>query len=617
MDGSGGGAPDASTDARIDSGMIADAVNDAPAESGNDGAKASSDASADSAGADTASGGRDVAPADMAGADVTGADMGPSCLPDAGIDALPTAATGRDLYVAQMAAGASDGNDGLAATTGGGHGPWLTLGHAAGAAKAGDVVHVYDGNYGESVNLTTSGTMTAPIVFAAAAGQSPTSVSFSVRDAQWIDVAGFALVGPDAMPSTWQDMPAVVIDDPSVGWIDPRQALSVRDPLRWQKYKTYMSLEATTAYMGTLGEFSNYTNGLQTVGGSHVVFADNTISQHTTGIGLYADSAGTPSSFVTVVGNHAFHCRAGVWSFCGSCTTAATDLEITRNRFEQNLSSGVYLRNATRATIEGNTVEYNAITNMNVSFGTSDADVRGNVMAYAGYYSEAMDYPGSSSISLFTAGTGNIVESNHISYQYDPSGYDGNGVILDTATPTTIVRNNTIFRTQGSGVTNASSAGATVVNNSIAEPGYAIAMMGNGECFRTNNESSPNTVANNICYMPAVAGVGSWTPTLSTDALIDYDLYDLGTGIPVARDNGTPRATLAAFQTSDGWEKHGLVGDPGFVDEPNGDLRLTTGSPAIGAGDGGVAPPYDLTGRARATPPAIGAYEYVAPPSCP
>ena len=62
----------------------------------------------------------------------------------------------------------SNSNNGLAATTGGGNGPWATLTYAAsaGVLAAGDIVYVKAGNYGsENVVFTKSGTSGSPISF--------------------------------------------------------------------------------------------------------------------------------------------------------------------------------------------------------------------------------------------------------------------------------------------------------------------------------------------------------------------------------------------------------------------------------------------------------------------
>src|SRR5437660_5118784 len=60
----------------------------------------------------------------------------------------------RQLYV--DSATGNDANDGLAATVGGGHGPWLTLQHAANSVVAGDTVYIkgtFAGDPGGTMNF--------------------------------------------------------------------------------------------------------------------------------------------------------------------------------------------------------------------------------------------------------------------------------------------------------------------------------------------------------------------------------------------------------------------------------------------------------------------------------
>ena len=99
----------------------------------------------------------------------------------------------------------SDANDGMAATTGGGHGPFRTIGAATSRVNPGDTVLVHDGTYtntGEDfvVWLYRSGTPSAWITIQAAPGEHPQLRftgygGFGAWDAAFLIIDGFDIVG--------------------------------------------------------------------------------------------------------------------------------------------------------------------------------------------------------------------------------------------------------------------------------------------------------------------------------------------------------------------------------------------------------------------------------------
>ncbi|MGC2647917.1 MAG: DUF1565 domain-containing protein, partial [Candidatus Sulfotelmatobacter sp.] len=66
---------------------------------------------------------------------------------------------GAQATVYYVAKNGSDSNSGSASA------PWLTIGHAAAEAHAGDTVYVGAGTYNESDLFANSGTASAPITF--------------------------------------------------------------------------------------------------------------------------------------------------------------------------------------------------------------------------------------------------------------------------------------------------------------------------------------------------------------------------------------------------------------------------------------------------------------------
>lgn len=83
----------------------------------------------------------------------------------------------RTYHVAVEQPCASDSNDGLSPTCGGGSGPWRTIRKATGTVQPGDTVVVHrgtyrepEGDFGAAVNIRTSGEGNAPITFRAETG---------------------------------------------------------------------------------------------------------------------------------------------------------------------------------------------------------------------------------------------------------------------------------------------------------------------------------------------------------------------------------------------------------------------------------------------------------------
>ena len=345
-----------------------------------------------------------------------------------------------DYYVAK-GTGAFDSNDGLSPTSvSGTHGPWLTMGHAILVAQAGDIVHVSGGAYPENLMLGNDGTTTAPIRFYATMGEPVVLGSIRMSGRHSIEIHGFTVVGPKALPATWLDMPAVLVDDTTVGWIDPSVAWTAgRQALVDRKYATYV--ETVNAFNGP--SYSLFTVGIWVNGSTGITVANNTVSLHTIGIDCDAGSTG-----ITVEKNVAFHCRDGIWSYASSGTSFSNS-SIDGNHCFQNLSAGISATTAaSNVTISNNLCEYNAIHQIVVCSGSTLCTVRHNVAQYGGYYSETMQLPGSSAFNFYAVGVGNVADGNYAAYQHDPTLNDGNGFIVDTSSFPVTLTNNVAYGTR-------------------------------------------------------------------------------------------------------------------------------------------------------------------------
>jgi parallel beta-helix repeat protein len=506
-----------------------------------------------------------------------------------------------DYYVSHWATGASDANDGLAVTlVSGRHGPWLTIGKAAAAVQAGDIVHVASGTYLEDVVVGANGTAAAPIRFYPITGYMPIVRSFQVNHGSHIEIRGFNVVGPKALPSNWLDMPATVIDAPTVT-IDPSVAYgSGRQALIDKKYATYVNT-VNNVFNGP--EYALFTAGIRVTASSYVTIADNAVSLHTIGIDLDQGS-----SEVTVTSNDCFHCCDGIWSYA-TAGTSVSDSLIASNHCHQNLSAGISASSAAlRLTIENNLCEYNAIHQFVICAGSAYCTLRGNVAQHGGYYTETMQNPGSSAYNFFDVGTGNVADGNYAAYQNDPTQFDGNGFVNDSSSFPVRFVNNVAYRNSGSGITFTQTNGNTAINNTLVANGYLSTVPSNGAGLRFSATVSGNTIANNIFSGNRACGIQSNGALKSQ--VVDYNIH--APGVPAIHDSydlGTDvYETTLDVSRATSQEAHGQSVAPSFMSAA--DFHLASGSPAIGAADPVRAPAADNAGLPRPSPPSTGAFDH-------
>jgi hypothetical protein len=177
---------------------------------------------------------------------------------------------------------------------------------------------------------------------------------------------------------------------------------------------------------------------------------------------------------------------------------------------------------------------------------------------------------------IYSAGSGDVVQNNVV---YSASGACWQGYHEDT---NVVLTNNTFSDCQSFGIVfGGDSCGATAGAN----------------LFIANN-----IVANSPASAGAIAsccGSGTTSQITMTNNLLNGDATGVNTGACGADGTPQPTATVAS--------------SPGFVNYASpaagGDFHLKPGSSAIGAGTPTNAPSLDLDGKARKSPPSIGAYE--------
>ena len=331
---------------------------------------------------------------------------------------LLTPASGAFAASYYVSPSGNDGNNGSSQAE-----AWRTISHAARSLLPGDVVYVYDGDYqSEFVQIELTGTSSNPIRFQAAPGAAPIVSGFRLRNAGWIEISGFRVKGPKVFPSNWKDPPEVVIDDPSVGYIDPREDSSTRSLKVEQKFKTYMDLKRQME--------SSYTSGIDIESGAqNIEIRNNEISHHSIGINMRRGA-----SQINIEDNYVHHCRTGIWTY-DSSGPSAVDVAIRGNQVRYSLTGAIDIReSANRVVVEDNRVEFNCTSHIGFRRSSTNGIIRKNYVAYGGYYAEAMTNPGSSAINIHTLGPNAnvLVEQNFAAYQLEPT-WDSNGIIIDIA----------------------------------------------------------------------------------------------------------------------------------------------------------------------------------------
>jgi len=113
-------------------------------------------------------------------------------------------------------------------------------------------------------------------------------------------------------------------------------------------------------------------------------------------------------------------------------------------------------------------------------------------------------------------------------------------------------------------------------------------------------------ILNNIISAPSeMYAIETWP--LPSSVLVDYNLINrMGGGSIGSIPGFGGTSSLSTFQSWSGFDMHGRMGDPLFVDPANADFHLRSGSPAIDHGRAIAG----LTDKYRGSAPDIGRYEY-------
>lgn len=435
--------------------------------------------------------------------------------------------------------------------------PWKTILYALkhgvrGKLQAGEnIVYVRGGTYPDTdriyLDVPNIGYPTDPALrdqirlrILAYPGEKPVVNSAWIWQTAHIEISGFSFKGPRVYPAGLKDMKDVKIPtelrsvniDPNAPEIDltlpwsSRQAqVKARYPLVWQ--------------LSSYEYRDNYQAGIFIYNSRNVTISKNEIAYWGNGIGIENET-----SELRIEGNTIHHCVHGLWAWVNTGRTATRfSLEkaaITNNTFRENLRYGLAIGGAPLdgdgVVIQGNCAEYNGTTHYGI--GAGKIIVQRNIGLYGGYYSELMEWPGASGVSVMTGSSGTInVDSNYIAYQFDITGADGHGFITDQSQAKAIFTNNIAYRNMGSGITLHQAAASVVANNTCVENGYHSTYVRQWQAYRAGirilSDPQPHVIVNNLLVNNYATNFLSGAAARNGLTVFDYNGYVQPAGSPI------------------------------------------------------------------------------------
>ena len=487
--------------------------------------------------------------------------------------------------------------------------PFRTIKYAVSKVNPGDNIYVRGGDYRENFPGWDygyidgiQGTSSNPIIISAYQKEKPIFSKFTIKNCAWLVLDGFQITGYQPLLNNWKDLPEIIIDDQSVGAIDPSDDWSTRELKTRLKYATYKRL---------MDDFENSWNSGVTLETTHNCIIRNTdISKFMAGINLLNGSTNNQ-----IQNNTIHHTVNAIFTWSESGLISAENSFISNNHFYQNFHSAVrLLGNAKGNIVENNLAEYSGIGHMDTHSGGSYNTFRCNRLIYSGYYAETMSNPGPSGISIHSAGPGNVVEGNYIAYQIDITGNDGCGIITDYTDYQTIVRNNILYRNMGHGFVSTYSGKGVIVHNVFVENGYSSDKHKFGIAM-SRSVDVDHIIANNIFYKNKTGGM-TFGGRIDKQKYIDYNLfYQPGTPIVANNywDNDTHYYDLFTYRNATGFGTHSISSNPIFIDPDKENYHLSIHSSAIDAATTlhSTSNDKDWNPRPMGSGLDIGAYEYI------
>lgn len=392
--------------------------------------------------------------------------------------------------------------------------PFATIAFAIAQAEPGDRVIVRPGDYRDedtgwgpgTIPVLNSGEAGGKIQIRAAGRDQVVVRRFLLQNCQHIQLTGIQFLGTDLQAnSRWRDMPNIVRDVPRENEIDFTAAFETRSDALAAEFATYYSTveELATAGVPSSDGTMNPDIAIDLENASDVRILRCTMNGYWAGIQCRG------ADQVRIERNVISHCVNGIFSFLPK--PSLSNAVIRSNTISQCLDNGIDVREeAIRVRIQDNTLLYNGRSHIAVQSGSSYCTLKDNFCWGGGYYSETMEFPGSSGVSINGGGDGIVVEQNMVSYQQDLTGIDGNGIILDLMQPGArpLVRSNYVYRCSGAGVNCTISPHSRILLNIFCQNGFNATEPRRGAAIKLSRpEDIEQVIVGNYFLWNRAAGI--------------------------------------------------------------------------------------------------------------
>jgi PKD repeat protein len=279
----------------------------------------------------------------------------------------PAFADGSTVYVDGSAPSCSNSGPGTPAQ------PFCTISAAAAQAGPGQTVQVAGGTYTEDVKVSVSGTPGAPITFTAAPGAAVTLTGkadgFTLTNASWITVDGFAVTGTTSY--------GINVTGGSHVTISNNHVTSSGQPVQGMIAAGIRLSGVTTSLVSGNDSDHNSDYGIMLVGGStgvevrgNTTYANSRVyARATAGIRIYQSPGNIVDRNITHDNQD-----SGIECYPGANNTLVYD-----NVSYNNGDHGIDNLTATGEVIVGNTVYNNVTAGINVEGGSTGATVADNI----------------------------------------------------------------------------------------------------------------------------------------------------------------------------------------------------------------------------------------------